>query len=60
MTSDAWIRTKSIELDIPFSHILSAFILELTAQLFATDKEARDFWLCNREAIGLDVYRKKV
>ena len=40
MTSDAWIRTKSIELDIPFSHILSAYILELTAQLFATDKEA--------------------
>lgn len=60
MTSDAWIRTKSIELDIPFSHILSAYVLELTAQLFATDVKARDFWLCNREALGLDVYRKKV
>ena len=33
MINEAWIKTKSQELDIPFSHILSAYVLDNGAHL---------------------------
>ena len=40
MINEAWIKTKSQELDIPFSHILSAYVLETTVRIFAGECSA--------------------
>ena len=45
MINEAWIKTKSQELDIPFSHILSAYVLETTVRILAELADAKDFWL---------------
>ena len=60
MINEAWIKTKSQELDIPFSHILSAYVLETTVRIFAELADAKDFWLEDSDRLGLDVYKKSV
>ena len=60
MINEAWIKTKSQELDIPFSHILSAYVLETTVRIFAELADAKDFWLEGSDRLGLDVYKRSV
>ena len=60
MINEAWIKTKSQELDIPFSHILSAYVLETTVRILAELADAKDFWLEDSDRLGLDVYKKSV
>ncbi len=60
MINEAWIKTKSQELDIPFSHILSAYVLETTVRIFAEFADAKDFWLLGSDQLGLDVYKRTV
>ncbi len=56
MINEAWIKTKSQELDIPFSHILSAYVLETTVRILAELADAKDFWLEDSDRLGLDVF----
>ena len=52
MINEAWIKTKSQELDIPFSHILSAYVLETTVRILAELADAKDFWLEDSDRLG--------
>ncbi len=55
----SWIKEKSKELEIPFSHVLTAFVLETTAEIFLELEKKEDFWLQDVRVFGLDTYKKR-
>ena len=59
MVNSKIIKTKSSELDIPFSHVLSGYILETVVSMIAEAPYANEMWLGNGEILGITVYKKK-
>lgn len=59
MANVSLIKIKSEELAIPFSHVLSGYMLELAVEKIAEATYAKDMLLCNSHVLGIDVYKKK-
>lgn len=53
------IRAMSIDLEIPFSHLLAGYFLETLVELLWTSSYSEEFWMINGQPLGLEAYRKK-
>lgn len=53
------IRTKSNELQIPFSHVLSGYLLESIVEIISQSSHGKDLWMGRERQLGLDHYKRK-
>lgn len=52
------IKIKSRELELPFSHLLAGYVLESIVSMVGESPWKKHLWLCNREVLGLEQYRR--
>jgi len=55
----AAVKVKSEELQIPYNHLLQAFVLEEAVIAVSESEQADNFWLKNDEILSLEYYKRK-
>lgn len=55
----AAVKVKSEELQIPYNHLLQAFVLEEAVIAVSESEQADNFWLKNDETLSLEYYKRK-
>lgn len=55
----AAVKVKSEELQIPYQHLLAAFVMEEAVIAISQSEEAENFWLKNDGMLSLESYKRK-